>query len=93
MNIDRQNFCKSLIKSGIKLILDENTNSDNPARCIGREGKAIGYYSILLDYDINTDSFLVGYKKHVPSAHVYDIFAYDASKMTEARLARINSKN
>lgn len=86
MNVDRQNFCKLLVKNGIKLIIDENASPDNPATLLGRDGKIIGYYSILLDYDIDTDSFLVGHKKYVSSTCIYNILGYDASKITDLQL-------
>jgi hypothetical protein len=80
MTVERQNFCKSLVRNGVKIILDENTLPDKPSVCLSSTGKVLGYYSILIDYEIDSDSFLIGYKQYVKSSSVYDVFVFDSLK-------------
>lgn len=64
---------------------DGADHSAKANRCIVQDLGCVGYYVILSDYDAETDTFGVGWKRRVPAAQVDEVAVFDiTAKALEA---------
>lgn len=56
------------------MVRDGNDHSGKVNRCVDEDGKCVGYYAILINYDETDDTFCVGWQQRIPANQV-DVIA------------------
>ena len=74
---DRTSFCRSLVHAGVQVVRDGKDHSAAVNRCLAEDGKCVGTYEVLCDYDAASDTFAIGWKQRVPAEQVEDVAAFD----------------
>jgi hypothetical protein len=71
--MNRDQLCRSLVRSGARTVRDGWDHSQSASRCIAG-GKCVGFYAVLTDYDSQSDMFNRGMIKasHVDEVGVFD---------------------
>jgi hypothetical protein len=81
MNPERLKLCRALVLSGPRVIRDGKDHSEKVNRCIvlglDDKPKCVGYYSILLCYDEETDTFNTGTSMQTQATQVDEVALFD----------------
>lgn len=76
--MDRLTECKKLVLNGARFVLGGKEHNNLCNRALDKDGKCIGYYMVLSDYDEVTDTFGGNYKQRIPANLVQEIGILDA---------------